>query len=107
VKRDRSDVAVAANWFCGVDCGLDFPRHLVSHARGNPERILVDVSLGVEASMTEHMASEGERENEDQQEKSEERLRQREQRQQREHTDNERERESQDRQRGRSGARER
>jgi hypothetical protein len=98
---------MAGDRYCGADFGLGSPRHLVLLAPGNPERILVDVSLEAEAGMVEQTVSEGERENEEQQEQSEERLRQREQRQQREHTDRDRERESQDRQRGRSEPRER
>jgi hypothetical protein len=96
---------MAADRCCGADRGLDASRQLVTLAPGNPERILVDVPVNMEASMVD-----GERENEEQQDQAQEqenRLRQREERQQREHTDKDRDRESQERQRGRSGSRER
>jgi hypothetical protein len=93
-------VAMAADRCRGADRGLDSLRQLVALAPGNPERILVDVPVSMEASMVE-----GERENEEQQEQAQEqenRLRQREDRQQRAQTDRE-----QERQRERSGSRER
>jgi hypothetical protein len=91
---------MAADRCRGADRGLASLRQLVLPAPGNPERILVDVAVNMEASMVE-----GERENEEQHEKAQEqenRLRQREDRQQREETDRE-----QERQRDRSGSRER
>ena len=91
---------MAADRCCGADRGLDSLRQLVSTAAGNPERILVDAPVSMEASMVE-----GERENEEQQEQAQEqenRLRQREDRQQREQTE-----QQQERRRERSGSRER
>ena len=102
---------MAADHCCGTDCGLVFPRQLVSFAPGNPGRILVDVPVNrMEAKVAEqpNSANEAARENEEQQETTAEqqtRLRQREEREQRERTDQERE--AQERQRSRSGSRER
>jgi hypothetical protein len=93
-------VAMAADRCRGADRRLDSLRQLVLLAPGNPERILVDVPVNMEASMVE-----GERENEEQHDQAQEqenRLRQREDRQQREQTDR-----AQERQRDRSGSRER